>query len=148
MTKNILVLVDFQDPTAQIIARAAGLAAAFHSKCWLLHVAAPEPDFMGYEPGPQYVRDQRAKELRAEHVLLQKHKEWLTSLGIECEALLVQGPVTETILSEADKLKADLIILGRHRHSTLHEWVIGSVGKEVIRQSQVTVMAVPIHVEN
>jgi nucleotide-binding universal stress UspA family protein len=147
MIKNILVLVDFQDPKALVVERAASLALAFQAKCWLIHVAAPEPDFIGYEPGPQYVRDERARELRAEHVLLQKLKEWLATLGIESEALLIQGRVAETILTEAEKLHADLLVLGRHKHSTLHEWVIGSVGKEVIRRSEVPVVVVPIHKE-
>ncbi len=145
MIKNILVLVDFQDPKSLVVARASSLALAYHAKCWLIHVAAPEPDFMGYEPGPQYVRDERAKELRAQHVLLQKQKDWLATFGIESEALLVQGPVAETILAEAEKLHTDLLVLGRHKHSTLHEWVIGSVGKEVIRRSEVPVVVVPIH---
>jgi nucleotide-binding universal stress UspA family protein len=93
------------------------------------------------------VRDERARELRAEHVLLQKQKDWLTTFGVESEALLIQGPVAETILTEAEKLHADLLVLGRHKHSTLHEWVIGSVGKEVIRRAEVPVVVVPIHRE-
>ena len=54
-------------PTEKIlIDKAIEMAKAFDSKIWLLHVAAPEPEFIGFGVGPQYIRDTRAEELRKE----------------------------------------------------------------------------------
>jgi hypothetical protein len=40
------------------------LAKAFQAEVCLIHVEEPEPDFVGYEPGPQYVRDTEAANIR------------------------------------------------------------------------------------
>ena len=69
--KNILVTIDLEDHAEQLIGHAAEWAKAFGAKVWLMHVAAPDPDFVGYEVGPQYIRDGRAEELREEHRMLQ-----------------------------------------------------------------------------
>lgn len=69
--KNILVTIDFEEKGQVLIEKAAELAEKFNAKLWLVHVAAPDPDFIGYDVGPQYVRDVLAKDLRNEHKLLQ-----------------------------------------------------------------------------
>ena len=54
--KTILVPVDFSDTTAPVLAEAQVLAKALGGDLVLLKVAEPEPDFVGFEPGPQTVR--------------------------------------------------------------------------------------------
>ena len=66
--KNILVCIDFHEQTKNLINKAAEIAKAFNAKLWLVHVAAPDPDFVGYDVGPQYIRDARADELKEESV--------------------------------------------------------------------------------
>ena len=51
--KTILVPIDFSDATAPVLAQARLFARAFGSQLVLLKVAEPEPDFVGFEPGPQ-----------------------------------------------------------------------------------------------
>ena len=77
-------------------------------KLWLVHVAAPEPDFVGFDVGPGSVREMRADELRKEHVDLQRSAADIRTRSIECEALLVQGPTSDTIIAMITKLKADM----------------------------------------
>ncbi len=60
--KNILVTIDFNKNEELLIDKAFQLAESFNSKLWLMHIAAPDPDFVGYEVGPQYIRDSRATE--------------------------------------------------------------------------------------
>ena len=77
--KNILVTIDFDKSEALLLDKAVQMAEAFGSKLWLMHIAAPDPDFVGYDVGPQYIRDSRAEDLRQEHRKLQeylKRKEW------------------------------------------------------------------------
>ena len=68
--KNILVSIDFNEQEALLMDRAYEFAKAFDAKIWLVHIAAPDPDFVGYDAGPQYVRDARAEDLKGEHKLL------------------------------------------------------------------------------
>ena len=46
--KNILVTVNFEEKETNIlINKAVELAEKFGSKIWLIHIAAPDPDFVG-----------------------------------------------------------------------------------------------------
>ncbi len=142
--KNILVALDFSASTEKIIEQAAQLGTAFQAKIWLIHVAAPEPDFVGYEAGPQYIRDDRAEKLRGEHHNLQQYAAQLKAQHITTEALLVQGPTAETILVEAKKLKADLIIIGSRGHGNLYNTFVGSVCADVIKKADIPMLLVPV----
>ena len=142
--KNILVAVDFNKNDQLLIEKANELASAFDSKLWLVHIAAPEPDFVGYKVGPQYIRDSRADELKSEHKLLQKYKSDLKRNGIEAEGLLVQGATIVMILEESKKLNVDLIIAGHHHNSFIYKALTGSVSGRVVRDSKIPVLIVPL----
>ena len=77
----------------------------------LLHVSEPEPDFVGFDPGPQSVRVSVAKDFRTEHHQLDEYKHTLAASGLESIALHIQGPLAEKILSEARQQDAE-----PHRH--------------------------------
>ena len=142
--KNILVSLDFSEDTSTVVSKAIEQAQAFGAKVWLLHAAAPDPDFVGYEVGPQYIRDFRAKELREEHKELQELTEGIKAKGIDAEGLLIQGATVETIMSEAEKLQIDLIVCGHHEHGFFHKLFFESVSAGIIQQSAIPVMLVAI----
>ncbi len=50
--KNILVTINFDKNEKILLEKSVQFANAFNSKLWLMHIAAPEPDFVGYEIGP------------------------------------------------------------------------------------------------
>lgn len=142
--KNILVAVDFNDSIGEVMSYAESIALKFEAKVWVVYVAAPDPDFVGYEPGPQYIRDFRADELREEHRRLQKICESFLSPDIETEALLIQGSTVETVIEEAEKLNADLLIVGTHKHSFLHNLLKESVSLKLLKKGNIPLLAIPI----
>lgn len=142
--ENILVAVDFNDTIGDLLSYAEGLAEKFGAKIWIVHVAEPDPDFVGYEPGPQYIRDIKADELQDEHKNLQMLCEAFVSKDIESEALLIQGSTVETVLEEAQKLRSDLLIVGTHKHSFLHNLLQESVSLELLKKANIPMLAVPI----
>ena len=142
--KNILVSFDFDDNEQLLIDKALEFAKAFDAKVWLIHIAAPDPDFVSYEAGPQYIRDQRAEDLREEHKLLQKYSERLNQNGIDAEGLLVQGATTDMIIKEAKKLNTDMIIAGHNKRNFLYEIFVGSVSEDIIQRSNIPVLVVPL----
>ena len=105
--KNIIAAIDFSSISEKVLDAAAAQARVFSAKLWLIHAAAPDPDFVGYDTGPQHVRDFVAKGLQGEHAKLQELADKLRAEGLDASALSVQGPTVETILAEADKLDAD-----------------------------------------
>jgi len=142
--KNIMVAVDFNDSIGELMVYADTLAQAYNSKVWVLHVADPEPDFVGYEPGPQYICDIKAEEYREEHRNLQEICKNFLSEDINAEALLIQGSTVETVLSEAQKLHIDLLIVGTHKHSFLHNLLNESVSMELIKKAEIPMLTIPI----
>lgn len=140
---GILVPVDFSSGTDSIIEYAASLATTMRRPLILLHVAAPDPDFVGYAAGPDTVRKQVAEEFRNEHRELESMKERLTGRGIQTEALLIQGPTVEKILSEQKRLGADWIVIGTHGHSAVYDLLVGSITEGVLRHTGCPVVVVP-----
>jgi nucleotide-binding universal stress UspA family protein len=141
--KKILVAIDFSESTSKVIEQAIILAQATSSKLWLIHIAAPEPDFVGYQTGPQTERDYMAHKFREEHRQIQKWAEHLRQEGIDVVALLCQGPTIETILHKAHKLAVDFIIVGSHGKSGLYKVLVGSVSEGLLKGSNCPILVVP-----
>ena len=99
MSENILAPIDFSDVTDAVVAKAAQLAKALDAKVWLIHAAVPEPDFIGYEVGPEWIRDSAAKHLREEHRMLGQYQEKLRAEEVDVTAMLVPGEAVGKILS-------------------------------------------------
>ncbi len=142
---NLLVAVDCSDSTTKVVNKAKEMAKALSGKLWVIHIAQPEPDFVGYNTGPQTERDYVAKVFHSEHSQIQEIAENLRNEGIETTALLIQGSTVETIIKEAKKLQVEMIIMGSHGRNPISELFLGSVSKGVISQSDCPILIVPTH---
>lgn len=143
--KNILLALELQDEalSERLIAEAAKLALAFDAKCWLIHIAAPDPDFVGYGVGPQYIRDLLAEDLKEDHKKIQTYANKLKAQNILAEGLLIQGTTVETIIEEIQKLQIDLLILGNKHHGILYSTFVGSVTDDILEQISIPVYLIP-----
>lgn len=141
--RTIVAAIDFSPVSDAVVEQASALARAFGGALWLLHVAAPDPDFVGYEPGPQTVRASVARELHEDHRRLQERSAALREHGLDCTALLVQGSTPETIVREAERLGADLVVLGSHGHGILRRALLGSVCEHVLHHVHRPLLIVP-----
>lgn len=144
--KTILVPVDFSDVTARVIAAAESLARAYSARLILLHISEPEPDFVGFEPGPMSVRTSVARDVQKEHRKLDQLRAGISPDLGEVLALHIQGPLVDKIIDEAAKQNADAIVMGSHGHGALFEFLVGSVTSGVLRASKVPVVVVPANV--
>ena len=140
---RILACVDHGDATDRVLAISARLAERTGGALRLLHVAPAEPEWVGYDPGPQTVRDEVARELRVAHQSTQALAEPLRSRGIDVTPLTVQGPAVETILEQARAWDADVIVVGAHHRGRIHELFVGSVAKLVLNRTDRPVLVVP-----
>jgi nucleotide-binding universal stress UspA family protein len=139
---SLLVALDFSavaDDQLEIVSR----LARPNREIYLLHVAEPDPSFVGYEAGPEVVRHEVAVEFKREHEQLHELADRLRAQGHEVTALMVQGPTVQTILQQAEKLEAEVIVVGSHGRGKLFDVVVGSVSAGVIRKATVPVLVVP-----
>lgn len=141
--QHLLVALDVSDHARRVLAVAAGLAMRLGADLSILHVAAPDPDFVGFDAGPQSVRDVRAREVRAEHRQLEQWASDCRERGMGSRSLLVQGPTTETILAQAEKLGADMLVVGTHSKGKLARSILGSVSETLVKDSPRPVLIVP-----
>ncbi len=144
---NLLVALDLNSPkhTETIIEHTIKLGKAFNSKCWLIHIAQPDPEFVGYDVGPQYIRDEIAEEFRGEHRQIQRIAEKISNAGLECDGLLIQGPTEELILEEIKKLNIDMLVLGNKKKGFLQEVFIGSVTNDLIKDVRIPIYLIPLN---
>ncbi len=140
---NILVGIDFGESSHLITQAAALLARALEAKIWLVHVAEPDPEFVGYEADSTAMRDVVAKRYHAEHRDLQTIAQGLRDDGLDCVGLLVQGATVATLLHEADKVAADIIVVGSHGKGVIKRLLIGSTSEGVLHRASVPVYVVP-----
>lgn len=142
---EILVAVDLSKATEKVVQQVEVIGKALSAKVWLLHVAEPEPDFVGFDNAAKYIRDSRSGLFHNEHRQIQAIAERLRIAGLESTALLVQGAMAECILHEAAKLDVDLIVLGSHGRSNLYNFLVGSVSEAVLHKAKCPVLIVPTH---
>jgi nucleotide-binding universal stress UspA family protein len=109
---NVLLAIDLGDTTRATV-DAVHLLGPSHD-LWLLHVAEPDPEFVGWDAGPDSIRQSVADHYRDEHTALRTVAERLRDDGYRCTPLLVQGRFAETILDQAERLSEDLIFMGTH----------------------------------
>jgi nucleotide-binding universal stress UspA family protein len=142
---NILLCIDFSESTDKILEKTEELEKLTTAKLWILYVAEPEPDFVGFDVGPQSVRDSQSEQFHSEHRQVQELAERFGKSGVDATALMIQGPTAETILKEAAKLKADIIIIGSHGKGLAYKLLVGSVSEQVIQKAECPVFVVPTH---
>lgn len=158
---NLLTAIDFSEGTTAVLAETLTWSNRLKAHIWLVHVAEPIQDLVGYssalgiygsDPGFvaneadfKFVRDAAANDLRSRHAQLQEQAKKLREAGAEVTPLLLVGPVATTILKEAEKHQAGVIIVGSHGYGPVRQILTGSVSEGVLRHSTIPVLVVPTH---
>ncbi len=141
---DILIAIDLSENARKMLDTTINLLRDSLGTAWLLHVAEPDPDFVGYEADPAVMRKQVAEEFHREHRQLHGMAEELRARSLDAKALLIQGETVKTIIQQADKLNVDLIVVGSHAHGALYHFLLGNVTKGVLKQSWRPVLVMPI----
>lgn len=154
---KILVCVDLSKSTAAIVSYGKNLARQLSARVCLLHVTDSQEEMVGYGGvfgefpiyiDPKELRQDIADRFRNEHQQVQELSQQLQGEGLDCLGLLVNGTsIVSTIVKEAEKLTADMIIVGSQHKGLWSQLVEGSTSKSLIGQSTVPVLVVPIPTE-
>ena len=140
---KVLAALDLARTTPDVLREARLWARRLSAELILIHVAEPDPDFIGYGAGPESVRLAVAHKFTRAHQRLEALSVELRKEGIDTTALLLQGATAETILREADRLSADVVLMGTRARGAVRELFVGSVSKEVLRKSTRPVLLIP-----
>lgn len=141
--KKILVPVDFSDLSTEVIEKAGEIAKAFNGEVYILHISVPGSFFNDDTSHLPLVNNPGLEELIREDHDLKAMVHYLHERGIKAKSDLMHGPVVSTVIDEAVKFQADLIIVGSQSHGFLYRAFIGSVSDGIMRNSPCPVMIVP-----
>ncbi|MEN8762949.1 MAG: universal stress protein [Thiogranum sp.] len=141
--RNLLVAVDLSEMSGAVVERAACIAQSFVGKLWLIHVAPASKSSVPFNLDRDILRTQVAKQLRLQRRQLRDLANQLRRQRIHVVTRFLSGTVSTTILAEADRITAELIIMGSHGHGNVYHALFGGVGQKVMRKATCPVMLVP-----
>ena len=144
--KNILMTIKDCDAisiASPIVEKTLELASYRSSRVHIIHVAPPPRD-PPYNIDSTILRHEIATELRHEHNCLQHLSKCMQDMNINATALLVRGPIINTVLHESERLAVDLIIIGRHRHGPLYSALMDGTDKGLLARCPCPIMFVPV----
>ncbi|HYG76312.1 MAG TPA: universal stress protein [Planctomycetota bacterium] len=137
---TIACAVDFSDTSRQALERALDLAVKDKVKAVkLIHV---------FEIPIIYIEAGMAYQSAFDHVMsiqkaeMEKFIEPYKDCGIAIDVTIEEGPTAPTILSFAERVGADLLVVGTHGRSRLGALLIGGISSKVVHRATMPVLAV------
>ena len=157
---NILVARDLSKESSRVIRYALELGSKFHAQVHVLHVM-PTVDTSVLNMVALTMGADKLAKLNAQNEaeLAQKTTDQLHEIALKEAELMEEanvnppkvevhhGEPVEVILTTADRLDADMIVIGSHSKGKLHYAFLGSVAEKVLHRSHHTVVIVPPQVE-
>lgn len=138
--RNILLPIDFSEPSLTATEYALELARRFGSTLHLLHVIEDPvvylPMFESY-PMPSRAQFETYAQDRLENWIAEEDAE-----GCRVELQWVHGKPFVEIIRQARDHDADLIVMGTHGRGLTSHLLLGSVAEKVVRKSSCPVLTV------
>ncbi|HJT68635.1 MAG TPA: universal stress protein [Terriglobales bacterium] len=135
---NVLFLTDFSEPSDTALPFATGIARAYGSNTFVLHVLTPDP--LLYSTPVSLAVAEEAQEDAAK-AGMQRISSQLA--GLPHETALEWGVSVWPGVEQALKLHSiDLIVAGTHGRTGAEKLLLGSVAEEIFRRSPVPVLTV------
>lgn len=142
--KTLIVAVDFSGGTQKVLDVASKLGVALREKIYLVHAVDDTPVYAVYGLYSDQVPMINEYSEMAKKVAVRKLKELKEEFsmgGFETELLL--GRPQEAILDFAEKVDADMVVVGTHGHSAIGSLFMGSVASSLVRKAKFPVLVVP-----
>lgn len=139
--RRILVPLDFSENTGAVLEWAAHLAEEHGSRVVLLHAYHLPVEFQQLEGA--YLPDDFWAHVKAEtEQTLAHYAEQLRARGLAVETHAREGYPATVIEEEAERLEADLIVIGTRGLSGLKHLLLGSIAERVVQHAPCPVLTV------
>lgn len=145
---RILAAVDLSDSTQPILHYSADLARNENATLAVIHaIPATAPlAAVGWGGGPGIAVSPEEERAEYESSLGLLHQ-LVESTGLpNVDCVCERGSPVEMIREAAERVKADLIVMGSHGHGRFFHTMFGSVREALLSQAPCPVLVVPTHV--
>jgi nucleotide-binding universal stress UspA family protein len=138
--QTLLVPVDFSAHSDKALGHAIKLAIAFGGRIHLLHayqtpITLVTPEYVIPIDAWKACRDDADRKLS-------ETARKVRGAGVEADAHVAEVPAARAIVEAAEKIGADLILMGTHGRTGLRHVMLGSVAERTIRTAPCPVMTV------
>jgi nucleotide-binding universal stress UspA family protein len=137
---NILVATDGSDYSEKALHEAINLAKSCNVRLHVMSVVEVNEEYEALAPQIVEKADEKAR------LFLDAAKACAERENVTCSTIVHRGEdPARFIIEEAEKLKADMIVMGRHgRKKGLRKLLIGSVTTKVLTHAHCKVLVVPV----
>lgn len=147
MFKKILVPSDLREASLVAFKEAIELANSFKSHLYLLNV---RPEFMNKEEmemlrvsARKFIKEEKDIAINAKAVLEEMFRR-SGGQGVQHQILLREGNARDEILATAKELGCDLIVITTTGRSRLAEHLHGSDAEQLVRETQIPILVIPV----
>jgi len=146
--ETILYATDLEAGSPYVFRYALSLAQKYDARIAILHVVEPLSPFaqslveqyISHEKSEQMhqqTRDQLKKEIEARLEQFCRDELAGDPEGRDrvCSIDVLEGLPSQLIVKQADKLQADLVVMGTHRHTAVGEALLGSTAHKVVHHT-------------
>lgn len=140
--KKILVPIDFSKPSEYASKMAARIAKKTNATVYLIHMIELPKGVIDMGAGSRFSIPESMLYLRKVREKVLQFKDKIFSKDIHVEYFIKLNAPFEGIKKYAEKINADLIVMGSKGHSEFEEILIGSNTEKVVRTSTTPVIVV------
>lgn len=140
---RIVAALDRSPVSDAVIEMTLRIASRNDTRVLLINVAPRQPDVLGQQLVRKVITEPVPKELRDRRDLLDRHLATLAKAGIDCATLLIRGQPGPTVVSEAQRWGAELIVMGSHGRGLAYRKLMGSVSEAVLKAGRQPVLVIP-----
>jgi nucleotide-binding universal stress UspA family protein len=141
---KLLVAVDLSKASGYVIEAAHRVALATDAEVYILHIIIPLPGIAGPEFNPVMEQQEMSGRYLDEQDQLKELVAQLVEADVNASAIMAQGDPVKTILREAGRLDAELVVIGSHGHGMMFDALVGSISAGILRKSTIPVLVVPV----
>jgi nucleotide-binding universal stress UspA family protein len=135
---RVLIATDFSSHAEGALKIVKALPLPSGSTVRIVHVVEPFPEVTAFAPAAiTELSEDAEQQLRAE---LEKNAATLRTPERDVETALVLGRTADVIIEEAERSKADLIVMGSRGRRAIKSALLGSVSAEVVDRAPCPVL--------
>jgi nucleotide-binding universal stress UspA family protein len=143
--KKILFPVDFTENSKKVLPYVKYMAEKFAAQIHLIHVVRGPEEFTGFEMGTAWFSTFENELVEGAQKAMERLVEEDMRGAKDVERSVAVGEVAEEIISYAEKMGADMIVMGTHGRKGLEKILFGSVARGVVAGASCPVLTVNPH---
>jgi len=142
-TKKVLIAIDYDVTSKKVTEEGYSLAQSMNGETILLHVISELPVFYSESNYTHEFKVDMLGDLKkTTQAFLDKTKKYLGDDAVQ--TVLKEGEIADTILKTAKEMDVDIIVMGSHNHKWLESILLGSQAEDILTNSHIPVLIVPI----